>query len=136
MSDHVYTLHRISPLKEDNLSTKDKPAGPLIRGSTEYLFHIHHNVKWLSLCGILLYLTFFFHSFHYMGLALIQYCCGVPFQLVPIPVGPQTINRIKMLMEPSCGIANLPSIWPFCKLLMKQCRNANIMKGLSFLPSF
>ena len=27
-STHVYTLYRKSPLKEDNLSTKDKMAGP------------------------------------------------------------------------------------------------------------
>ena len=27
-STHVYTLYRKSPLKEDNLSTKDKTAGP------------------------------------------------------------------------------------------------------------
>ena len=27
-STHVYTLYRKSPLKEDNLCTKDKTAGP------------------------------------------------------------------------------------------------------------
>ena len=27
-STHVYTLYRTSPLKEDNLSSKDKTAGP------------------------------------------------------------------------------------------------------------
>ena len=39
----VYTLYRKSPLKEDNLSTKDKTAGPevsLLRGSTVHIFCI------------------------------------------------------------------------------------------------
>ena len=36
-TQYVYTLYRKSPLKEDNLSTKDKTAGPKVsslRGST------------------------------------------------------------------------------------------------------
>ena len=32
-STHVYTLYSKSPLKEDNLSTKDKMAGPETGGS-------------------------------------------------------------------------------------------------------
>ena len=34
----VYTLNRKSPLKEDNLSIKDKTASPEVRGSTVSVF--------------------------------------------------------------------------------------------------
>ena len=44
-STHVYTLYRKSPLKEDNLSTKDKTAGP--NGVLIELFHcIWDSAKW------------------------------------------------------------------------------------------
>ena len=45
-STHVYTLYRKPPLKEDNLSTKDKTAGP--KGVLITRFHCELMcVKWL-----------------------------------------------------------------------------------------
>ena len=59
-STHVYTLYRKSPLKEDNLSAKDKTAVSLLRGSTVHRLRIfsclppitYQVINFYLVCGL------------------------------------------------------------------------------------
>ena len=76
----VYIIYRKSPLKEDNLSTKDITAGPkgvLINKKFHCTYHKKLNSPQLSVAS----LAVNYHQHHWVG--LIDYCNHVTSHVLP-----------------------------------------------------